>query len=642
MRLVKAKLRRYRSIEELDEFAIEPDVTVLVGKNESGKTATLQAMYKSRAVDGTRFDDSLDYPSHRTRELRDQEKVDVSDLTYALEAEDVAAVEAELGKGALRSHEVKVTTGYRYGAATTWRVRIDEAAVVKHLRGNMELPASTAAVADTAATVEELVTALKVMEGPTQATTDVLAKVEAWRGADPDLCTIDILNKRLPKFVYFGDYDVMPGKVSIPDLIARRDEEELTRGEQALLALLSLSGVELEDFMKPESHEHLTRSMENASNAISAEVFEYWTQNKNLSVQLNVLASPEQGATAATKPAPPFLQIRVRNARHNVSVPFDERSRGFVWFFSFLAYFSELENQAEQPLVLLLDEPGLSLHATAQNDLLRFISERLATKHQVIFTTHSPFMVDAHKFHQVRTVVDDEQAGTTISADVLRADGETAFPLHAALGIELTQTLFVGPDVLFVEGASDVVFLTWLSDQLKAADREGLDDRWVIVPGGGITKLPAFLTLFGANKLNVAVLTDSSADNESTIQQLRQAGKLYSGGLVQIGDAVGRDEADVEDLLEPKFYVELVNTAYQGLLHHSPLTVADLPSDKRLVRRVERAFVDRGINNGKLNHFSPAGALLRKPGGQGRKPSKAVLDRAELLFQKINALLSTP
>lgn len=639
MKLMKAKLRRYRSIEELDEFDIEPDVTCLVGKNESGKTATLQAMYKSRAVDGTRFDDSLDYPSHRSRELREQEKINVSDLTYELESADVGAIEAELGEGALRSHTVKVTTGYRYGTGSTWRVQIDEKAVVKHLRGDMELPASTATLADDSDTVEGLITALKAMDGPTQATNDVVAKVEAWREADPDLRAIDILTKRLPKFVYFGDYDVMPGKVSIPDLIERRDEKKLTRGEEALLALLSLSGVDLEDFMNPDSHEHLTRSMENASNAISAEVFEYWTQNKNLLVQLNVLASPEQGTKGVAKPAPPFLQIRVRNVRHNVSVAFDERSRGFVWFFSFLAYFSELESQAQQPLVLLLDEPGLSLHATAQNDLLRFISERLATKHQVIFTTHSPFMVDAHKFHQVRTVVDDEQTGTTISADVLRADGETAFPLHAALGVELTQSLFVGPDVLFVEGSSDVVFLNWLSDQLKAAGREGLNDRWVIVPGGGITKLPAFLTLFGANRLNVAVLTDSSADNEATIRQLRQAGKLYSGGLVQIGDAVGRDEADVEDLLEPRFYIELVNTAYQGLLHESPLTVADLPDDKRLVRRVERAFEDRGINNGNLNHFSPAGALLRKSGGRGRKPGKTVLDRAERLFQKINVLL---
>ncbi|WP_158375356.1 ATP-dependent nuclease [Cellulosimicrobium cellulans] len=641
MKLVKAKIRRYRSIEELDEFEIEPDVTCLVGKNESGKTATLQALFKSRAIDGTRFDDSLDYPSHRTRELRSDDPIDVSTLTYELEDDDVAAVEAELGPGSLVSRSMTVTTGYKRKGGGTFSFTIDQSAVVRHLRGDMELPASTAAAADNATSVADLVSALEAMEGPTPGSTAVIAKVGSWRLASPDHKAIDILDARRPKFVYFGDYDVMPGKVSIPDLIQKRDDEELSRGEQALLALLRISGVELEDFLNPESHEHLVRSMENASNSISDEVFEYWTQNTNLAVQLNIMGSAESNTASTARGArAPFMQIRVRNTRHNVSVPFDERSRGFVWFFSFLAYFSELEQQAEQPLVLLLDEPGLSLHATAQNDLLRFIDERLASTHQVIFTTHSPFMVDAHKFQRVRTVVDDVKLGTTISADVLRVDGETAFPLHAALGIELTQTLFVGTNVLFVEGASDVIFLNYLSDQLKAVGREGLDERWVIVPGGGITKLPAFLTLFGANKITVAVLTDSSEDNDVTIRKLREAGKLYAAGIVQVGDALGRDEADVEDLFEPKFYVDLVNEAYEGALKGQPLTVEELPAGERLVVRVEQAFAARPVGSGRLNHYSPAGALLRRKATGSRKLPAAVLDRAERLFRKVNQLLA--
>ena len=428
----------------------------------------------------------------------------------------------------------------------------------------------------------------------------------------------------------------MPGKVSIPRLIAKRDADDLTRGERALLALLALAEVRLEDFSSPASHEHLIRRLENASNSISDEVFEYWSQNKNLQVELTVIPQPEAGAQAPLDQGP-LLQIRVRNQRHRVTVPFDERSRGFVWFFSFLAYFSELEEEAKQPLILLLDEPGLSLHATAQHDLLRFIDERLAPRHQVLFSTHSPFMIDARRFNRVRTVVDEDSTGTTVSADVLRVDGESAFPLHAALGIQLTQTLFVGPHVLFVEGPSDVVYLQYLSDQLKAAGRMGLDDRWVPVPGGGIAKLPAFLTLFGANDLTVAVLTDSSESNNPTITELRKAGKLYAGGLVQVGQALGRDEADVEDLLDLKTYLELVNAAYAGALGGSVLTVDDLAGSDRIVKDVEAIFAARGINNGHFNHFAPAGALLRSK--SRAKAPRAVLDRASQLVAAINALL---
>lgn len=250
-----------------------------------------------------------------------------------------------------------------------------------------------------------------------------------------------------------------------------------------------MASVGLEDFQVPESHEHLIRDLENASNSISSELFEYWTQNTELAVRLEIIGRAESGAIPPFD-EPPLLQIRVVNKRHDVSVPFDERSRGFVWFFSFLAYFTHLEENSTRPLILLLDEPGLNLHATAQADLLRFIDERLAPSHQVLFSTHSPFMVDAHKFGRVRTVTDDRQRGTLVSSDILHADAETAFPLHAALGIELSQTLFVGPNVLLVEGPGDVLYLEVLSHALKGKGRVGLDDRLVITPAGGIAKLP--------------------------------------------------------------------------------------------------------------------------------------------------------
>jgi len=86
---------------------------------------------------------------------------------------------------------------------------------------------------------------------------------------------------------------------------------------------------------------------------------------------------------------------RIENTRHGVTVRFDERSTGFVWFFSFLVWFSQMEKTYGKKLVILLDEPGLSLHGKAQADLLRYINEKLLPTYQVIYTTHSPFMIDA-------------------------------------------------------------------------------------------------------------------------------------------------------------------------------------------------------------------------------------------------------
>ena len=501
MKLVHVNIQRYRSISEPTEFDVEPDVTALVGKNESGKTAVLQSLYKSDPVDLAKFDPDLDYPSHKTPELKKKKCVRVTELTYELDDSDIVAVEAVLYPEVLDSKRFTVTTGFGF-EREEWSLQVSKEKVLSHLLDELDLPATDTTKVENSSTVNDLVGALRSLESTTPTATATLEKIESWRDSDPVLAAIDILSERRPKFVYFGDYDVMPGKVSIPRLIFHRDSGALERGEEALLALLSMAGVDPQEFISSDNHERLIRQMENASNAISDEVFAYWSQNKELQVELHTIVTAEPSSGMQLNGAP-LLQIRVKNQRHRVTVPFDERSRGFVWFFSFLAYFLKLEEETTQPLILLLDEPGLSLHATAQHDLLRFINERLAPHHQVIFTTHSPFMVDPHNFGRVRTVIDAPETGTTVSSDILKTDAESAFPLHAALGVELTQTLFVGPNVLLVEGPSDVIYLQYLSEQLIKAGKTGLDDRWVLVPGGGISKLAAFMTLFGANQMKV-------------------------------------------------------------------------------------------------------------------------------------------
>lgn len=636
MKLIRVNVQRYRSVGESTEFDVEPDVTVLVGKNESGKTAVLQSLYKSFPIDAAKFDPDLDYPSHLTRELVGKNPIQVTELTYELDEDDVSAVEDVLCPSVLQSERIIITTGYFYDRPK-WSISLDLEKFVTSLKNSLDLPEEDKKKTDSASTVSDLIAVLEEMETTTRSSDDLLKRFQAWSKPDPVQAAVDVLDERLPRFVYFGDYDIMPGKVSIPRLIERRRSSTLERGQEALLALLEIAGVQIDDLNTPENHEHLIRQMENASNAISDEVFEYWSQNKELQVELKDIPKAENGAESPLDQAP-LLQVRVRNLHHRVTVPFDERSRGFVWFFSFLAYFSKVEQESSSPIILLLDEPGLSLHATAQHDLLRFINDRLASRHQVIFTTHSPFMIDPHHFERVRTVIDDHSTGTTVSSDVLKTDVDSAFPLHAALGMELTQTLFVGPDVLLVEGPSDVVYLQYLSDQLVKNGKAGLNERWVLVPGGGIAKLPAFLALFGANKMKVAVLSDSSVDNERIIKSLHVNSRLYNGGIVQIGDVLDRAEADIEDLLPEKFYVELVNDAYQGLLSGCPLDLEKLPDGSRIVKRVEQAFNELNINNGRLNHYSPAGALLRKK--DVKSLSEEELSAASELISKINALLN--
>ncbi|MFD1145641.1 ATP-dependent nuclease [Saccharothrix hoggarensis] len=634
MRLVSAHVINYRSVDDSDRFDVEKDVTCLVGKNESGKTATLRALYRLNPVESTAtFDEVVDFPAKRSKERKTTKGfIPAVRATFELTDDEIELVTEHFGTEALTTRFLKLQRGYRTGG--TFTVAHNEQKMVSHLVNGLD-PTSRETIKSTK-TIEDFTEALRELPDRPTAANELLTKLDKW-GGTAWKCLHSLLSPKLPKFVYFDDYDSMPGKVSIPDLIRRRDAGSLDRGEQALLSLLGMAGADLEDFHSTNQHEHLVRELENASAGISDEVFEYWSQSNQLAVKLHPF-EPEAGAQPPLNEGP-ILQIRVDNSRHRASVPFDERSRGFVWFFSFLAYFTELEEAAEQDLILLLDEPGLSLHGRAQQDLLRLIDKRLAPKHQVIYTTHSPFMVSADHLQRVRTVIDQDDAGTKVSAEIFKADEDTAFPLYAAMGIEMTQSLFIGEHTLLLEGPSDLIYLDVLSDALTEQGRTGLDPRWVPTPIGGSGKLSTFVTLLGANKIHVAVLVDSSTKDVGAVKRLRDNDQLAKDGLLEISQFTGTKDADIEDLFEPDFYLELVNRAYKQHLT-TPIAAGDLNlNDPRTVRRIETYFRDNNIASGNFDHYKPAAKLLREQADLVPNIADITLNRAEQLFTLLNNML---
>ena len=642
MLLKDVRIRDYRSVEDSGAVPIDSDVTCFVGKNESGKTAFLQAVHLLNPLNPikgkTKYDEVMDYPSRKSsayKKTRDTNPATVVTAVFALEEHELAAVRDELGPDCLTRPTVTVEAGY-YGNRT-FDAGINIAASLKHLTAGLEVPSSELKVIKDATTVAALTSALEAVAEPTAAVTTLLARIGSWRGGSLGLHLIDTFWQQwLPVFFYFDDYSTMRGRVSLPHIKAREAAGTLEEAEKTFLALLATVDADLADF-ETANFERLTRELEGAANGITDKVFEYWTQNNELRLEIRV-------STADPNDEPPLDQgpivnVRIYNPRHRVSVPFDERSRGFVWFFSFFAYFSDIEQQDGRRTILLLDEPGLALHATAQGDFLRFIDDELAQTHQVIYTTHSPFLVKPDRFDRVRTVQDVDGKGTQVSADVFRTDSETVFPLQTALGYELAQTLFVGPDCLLVEGPSDLLYLQILSQATEAAGLAGLDPRWVVTPVGGADKLGTFVSLLGANQLNVAALIDSNPKDKQRIAALQANGHLKGRALIELSEITGTAEADIEDLLDPAFYLGLVNDAY-ATDFPKPLKAGDLKSKApRITARIEQYLRDNGVANGKLNHYRPAAHLLREQADLVSKIDRATLERASALFQRLNGLL---
>ena len=123
-----------------------------------------------------------------------------------------------------------------------------------------------------------------------------------------------------------------------------------------------------------------------------------------------------------------------------------------------MVWFSAVENRAatSKDLILLLDEPGLNLHALAQSDFLEYI-DKLSEERQIIYSTHSPFMVESDQLDRVR-VVEDLKGGNKGHRKPRRVE-RRAFPLQAALGYSIAQNLFIAKKNALLEGPADFLLL---------------------------------------------------------------------------------------------------------------------------------------------------------------------------------------
>ena len=212
-----------------------------------------------------------------------------------------------------------------------------------------------------------------------------------------------ILLSRLPKFLYFDEYYQMTEHENVPALIKRQTDNKLEKSDYPMLGLVNLARLKLDDLLNVNRTLELTNTLEGAGNHLSRQILKYWSQNKHLQMKFDVReAKPEDPEHMR---AGVNIWAKVYDSVHWATTELGSRSRGFVWFFSFLAWYEDVKRKCEN-IILLLDEPGLSLHGKAQADLLRYFEQELKPHHQVIYTTHSPFMVDPDHFERVRIVQD--------------------------------------------------------------------------------------------------------------------------------------------------------------------------------------------------------------------------------------------
>jgi hypothetical protein len=367
MKLTNFKVREFRSVFDSGLISIQ-EVTCLVGKNESGKTALLKALYRLNPIveEDSQFNVTDDYPR---KEVTDYEYEVASnarppatpiEAQFELEDDDAEAITDLFGTAALTTRSFTLTKNYT--DERIYRFSLDEKAAQTHLAESATLPHTLRdqlrAANDWPAFGAALAAAENTTEiGPLRDLVGQIGEHNAARYAFDA-----IINPRIPKFLYFNEYYQLAGHENIPALIQRNTANTLQPSDYHLLGLINLARLKLEDLMNVKRTLELTNTLEGAGNHLTRQILKYWSQNKHLQMKFDVReAKPEDPLHMR---AGVNIWGKVYDSVHWATTELGSRSRGFVWFFSFLAWYEDVKRRGEN-IILLLDEPGLSLHGMA-------------------------------------------------------------------------------------------------------------------------------------------------------------------------------------------------------------------------------------------------------------------------------------
>lgn len=633
MKLSNVTIYKYKSYDCEQSFSIDDSITIIVGKNESGKTAVLESVAKTNYFtndEDFKFNPTHDYPRKEKKKYdKSGETGKAVACTYHLDNNEIANIKGFIGDNTVTNWGFSVITDYDNKKCIIYP-DVDIQKFLEFIASKYQLSSNDANELKSAISKNDLLNLIEKIDAvKTSNDNNFLEALNAikenyfvnldWANWLAAYLWIKHLSPNLPKFMYFDEYYELPSRIDLSTINGSSSNQETKTAK----ALLELADVNLDDLNNPESYEDFKAELEATSSEITQHIFKYWTNNKGIRVQFDIESESVSGQK--------YLNIRVYSDRHHVSLPLSNRSKGFNWFFSFIVWFSRIQEDKDNQYILLLDEPGLNLHAAAQADLLKFLDD-LSNEYQIIYTTHSPFMVPNNSLNRVRTVYEAKD-GTTIKEAIEEKDSDTLFPLQAALGYDIAQNLFINKNNLLVEGVSDLIYLTMMSSILEESGEKGLRDDITIVPVGGLDKVTAFISLLKGQSLNIVCALDTFTDQKgkARLDNLLEQKLIRNKNVLFFHDFsrnVG-NIADLEDLFSIDEYLNFFNEAFQEF---NNIEISEIDGSKPIVKQINKI-----IDKPRYNHYRPA-ITANKLSLSNQDFCPDTLNRFKKIFETINSL----
>lgn len=497
MELVKFRIKNYKSIVDSGDCYFSKQMTVLAGKNESGKTSILEALedfHEGKTIRDT------------AKPIRGDGVPEVS-ITFNLAKDEINELLAAAGVEQVTTSDAAITLTKKYGVATY--------SIDPESRGNINLPNNyneTAKLAqDTYKKIESAIrktpNALKTPKHEKQKLSEfknelVNFKTQVVAASDiPDevrsqikeeaetlensvdeyyarekrvtAFVAELVKSQLPYFILFSSFeDEFPQSIDFASLAANDWAKDLEQVSDFRIAKIT------------STNDQERRNHQESVNAEFTDKFKkFWTQDE--------------------------IKLQIEKEGQKINFWIDEggtqylpsqRSKGQQWYMSF--YIKIVARLMDgKPNVILIDEPGLYLHAKAQKDLLAVLLEHSST-YPVIFSTHSPYLITEETIENVRLVEKpSNKEGTKILGKIhahATADKETLTPILTAIGLGMNDSItnLEQKDNVVVEGPEDVFYLQ--------AFKRLVDDRLAtnFINGGGASNtgmIGAILEGWGAN-----------------------------------------------------------------------------------------------------------------------------------------------
>lgn len=541
MKIEKIRIKNYRSIKDSGDIVLTDNLFVLAGQNESGKSSILEALksYEDEESSRDTLNFEMENDGHLVQEIScTYSELDSNFFDYVFD-DMLEYVNIEITNPVDLEIETIINDDLRYNLTQFTITRIFDFS-------NKKVNVLTKLDEVTLGKLKKHIKKYKIEEKDGE---NIKTIFIPYINIDLNTSEIaDIFFSNTIQIVLFNDFTaLLPDKILLDDI-----ENKETEGYDAVKNLAALLTKDFISIAKKIDRQRKSTT-EDESKIISANFQNDWQQKIYGNNTVKIIFDIQNNDIGQQE-----IIFSVQTKDNEYLAP-RKRSKGMIWFLSLWLELKAKENSDN--LLLLFDEPGLHLHIKANKDMLNVFHKLIERGHQIIYSTHSPSLIETDKLHNIGLVLNTEKYGTLVegltTAKINTENKKDALqPIAEAMGMEPLKDFSVlkGKNVL-LEGISDFWYLKGMINLL------GRQINYEFIPGVGIkgNQLKPLISFCIGYGLEWLILMDNGSLPNKLRTELKE--ELFAGNETDTLNKIRLIPVDeIENLFDVKDLILIDST----------------------------------------------------------------------------------